>query len=315
MRGGDGERDEGASGTGDAPEEPFQAEATAEYTPQQAEELQRVLQRAHRHGEELDWDGMAEHLRGALEDFPGDPFVLCWLGVAERELGLEGVAYERFKQCLAAGPEDPHVLATAGNAVAAFDDPAAEPALRTAAMLAPTLPLTRWMYGAYLSREGFPERAIEELEAARELDPDDPVITYELGVAQSLAGDRSAAVDSVYRATELDPEDGWSRVVLGLLLLEDERLEEATAELAAGARHRPQDVEAQLLASLAAAAYGLEDLAWEMLERARQLAEGVDQVQAQVVEDRITSGSDAAVRLLRSQLAPSALRDRLMTRP
>lgn len=314
MRDGPDEANGGPPGTPDA-DGPFPADATEEYTPGQAEELERALQRAHRHGEELDWEGMAEHLRGTLEDFPGDPFVLCWLGVAERELGLEGIAYERFKQCLAAGPEDPHVLATAGTAVAAFDDPDAEPALRTAAMIAPRLPLARWMYGAYLSREGLPERALEELEAARELDPDDPVIHYELGVAQALAGDRVAAVDSIYRATELNPDDGWNRVILGLLLLEDDRLEEATAELAAGARERPEDVEAQLLASLSAGAYGLIDLAWEMLERARQLAEGVDQVLAQTVEERITSEGDAPLRFLRTQLAPSALRDRLMTRP
>ena len=70
------------------------------------------------------------------------------------ELGLDGMAYERFKRALALDPADPYVLATAGNGIAAFDDPDAERALRAAAVTAPQLPLARMMYGAYLSREG-----------------------------------------------------------------------------------------------------------------------------------------------------------------
>jgi tetratricopeptide (TPR) repeat protein len=303
----------------DAPDAAFGREpregAEASYGPDEAARLEAVLERAGRLGDEGDFEGMAEHLRQALEDFPGDPFVLCWLGVAERELGMNGIAYERFKRCLAAQPTDPHVLATAGNAVAAFDDPDAEPALRAAAVMAPDLPLARWMYGAYLSREGYPDKALEELHAARELDPSDPIIAFELGVAHALAGDRPAAVDAVFRAAELDREDGWTLVVLGLLLLEQDRPEEALAELSAGARLRPEDVEAQLLASLAASVSGRDDLAWEMLERGRQRAEGGDREVAEEVDLRITEGPDAALELLRTRLAPAALRERLMTRP
>lgn len=287
-----------------------------EYAPQQAAELERVLETAHRLGDEGDFQGMAEHLRSALEDFPGDPFVLCWLGVAERELGLEGVAYERFKQCLAAQPRDPHVLATAGNAVAAFDDPDAEPALRTAAMLAPDLALARWMYGAYLTREGFIEEGLKELQAARDLEPENPEITYELGVALALRGNHEGAADEFFRATELVPDDdGWTRVVLGLALVEEDRLDEALTDLTEGARARPHDVEAQLLASLAAAVAGLDDLAWEMLERARQGGGGADLVLAQEVEERLDQGPEAARTFLTKELAPDAYRTRLRERP
>jgi tetratricopeptide (TPR) repeat protein len=275
-------------------------------------EVEQLLEAAHRRAEDDDWQGMADLLRDALEKHPGDPFVLCWLGVAERELGLDGVAYERFKACLAAGPRDAQVLATAGGGVAAFDDPDAEPALRTAAMLAPDLAFARWMYGAYLSREGFLDDALRELQAARALDPDDPVVSYELGVALALAGNHDGAVDELYRAVELDPEDGWTRVVLGLALLEEDRAEEAIAELIAGARTRPEDAEAQLLASLAAAGHD-DDLAWEMLERARLI--GADDALAQNVEERLDEGPDDAHAFLRGELAPTAFRDRLAQRP
>lgn len=282
-----------------------------------AGDLEAVLDRAHRLGDEGDFQAMAEHLRGALEDLPGDPFVLCWLGVAERELGMTGVAYERFKQCLAAQPSDPYVLATAGNAVAAFDDPDAEAALRAAAVMAPELPLARWFYGAYLTREGFVEDGLKELQAARNLDPENAEVTYELGVALALQGNHEGAADEFFRATEIPGEvdEGWTRVVLGLALVEEDRLEEALADLAAGARSRPTDVEAQLLAALAAKSEGHDDLGWEMLERARQTGNEADQVLAAEVEERLDQGPEAAADFLCKELAPTAYRARLRERP
>jgi tetratricopeptide (TPR) repeat protein len=277
-----------------------------ETTTVSAGDLETTLEWAHRLGDEGDFQGMAEHLRASLEVFPGNPTVLCWLGVAERELGLDGVAYERFRACLEAGPEDPHILATAGNGVAAFDDPAAEPALRTAAMLAPGLALTRWFYGAYLAREGFLDRALDELREARSLEPENAAIAYELGVALALDGDHGGAVDEFFQATELETDYGWARVVLGLALIESGRVEEAAVELVAGARLRPDDPEAQLVASLAAAERGWDDVAWEMLERGRMGGEGTDILLADEVEERLERGSDEARAFLTGDLAPAA---------
>jgi tetratricopeptide (TPR) repeat protein len=271
-----------------------------------------TLEAAQRRAEDGDWQAAVTLLRDALQDHPDDPFVLCWLGVAERELGLEGAAYERFKACLAAGPRDAQVLATAGAGLAAFDDAEAEPALRTAAMLAPELAFARWMYGAYLSREGLLDDALRELQAARSLEPDEAVISYELGVALALSGNQDGAVDELYRAVELDPQDGWTRVVLGLALLEEDRAEEALAELVAGARALPEDAEAQLLASLAAAGHD-QTLPWEMLERAR--LSGADDVLAEEVQERLEEGAEAARAFLTGELAPPAFRERLAQRP
>jgi tetratricopeptide (TPR) repeat protein len=288
---------EGGAAGGDGPVRPAPA-------------VEALLEQAHRLGDEGDWEGMARLLAEALGSHPEDPFVLCWLGVAERELGLEGLAYDHFKACLSANPRDPHVLATAGAGVAAFDDPDAEPALRTAAMLAPELPMARWHYGAYLSREGFVEQALEELQAARALDPSEPAVSYELGVALALAGNVDGAVDELYRASELDPGDAWTRVVLGLALLEADRLDDALPELVAGARGRPEDDEAQLLA---AGAEGDEELAWEMLERGR-LVHGAGGLH-EAVEERLDAGRGAARSFLLAEFSPAAWRQRLGRRP
>jgi predicted Zn-dependent protease len=283
--------------------------------PARAAELEELLAEAHRHGDEGDFAGMAGVLREGLERLPGDPFVLCWLGVAERELGLDGIAYERFKQCLAADPEDPFLLATAGTALASFDDPEAETALRAAALLGPDVALARWMYGAYLTREGMVEQGVRELEAARELEPEDPVVAYELGVGRILGGELERGIEALAHAVELDAEDGWVRIVHGLALAEAERGDEAAVELEAGARLRDDDPEAQLLAALASCAAGAEQTAWEMLERARLVAGGADRVLAEGVEERLVEGPESAAGFLRREIGASAFRERLHTRP
>lgn len=278
-------------------------------------EFDDLLRQALDRGEEGDWETMAQELSAALEDAPDNPALLCWLGVAERELGLEGSAYERFRGALAGGPQDPYLLATIGTGLARFDDPEAEGALRSAALMAPDLPLTRWMYGAYLSREGLLPEALKELTAAADLAPDDPVVSYELGVALALNGEMEKALDAFFRTQELDPGDGWAQVVMGLVEAELGRLEEAARDLSEGARGRPEDVEAQLLAALAAEAAGWEDLAFEMLERGRQGALEGDLSLLERVEGRLLEGEDPSADLLDQEVLPGALRERLMTRP
>lgn len=277
-------------------------------------EQSEALEQALLLGDEGDWAGMAELLREEIDDDPTAE-ALCWLGVAERELGLTGIAYERFKQALSLDPRDPVVLATAGAALAHFDDPEAEVALRAAALLGRELPLARWMYGAYLTREGMLSEARGELDAALELAPDDPVVRYESAVWSLVSGHLADGISGLARAVEMDPDDGWARVVLGLALAADDRLDEAFVELEAGARLREDDVEAQWLAALAATTQGADDLAFEMLERARLRAEGTDLLTVNEVEERMHDSPDAARRLLQTTLAPSALRERLAHRP
>jgi Flp pilus assembly protein TadD len=278
-------------------------------------ELEPLLEQVLSMGDEGDWPGAADLLLEHLEEFAEEPAMHCWLGVAEREMGLEGVAYERFKQALALGPTDPYVLATAGNGVAAFDDPSAEQALRTAAITAPDIPMTRMLYGAYLSREGLFEESRAELAAALRLAEDDPQVRYELGVLFALQDRFEEAADALGGAVRLDPEDGWTRGVFGLVLVEADRLEEAAGELTEAARIDAEDVDIQLAAALASAAIGREGIAYEMLERARMHAGEGDQEVVSAVEDRLDSDHQAARILLTEDVAPSFLRARLNERP
>jgi tetratricopeptide (TPR) repeat protein len=278
-------------------------------------DLQHLLDRALTLADEGEWAAVADLLREHVGEFEEEPAVHCWLGVAERELGLEGVAYERFRRALALNPEDPYILATAGNGVAAFDDPDAEQALRTAALVAPDVAVARLLYGAYLTREGFVTEGMAELDAARRLDPDDAQIAYEQGAARFLAGDVEGAVDAVGEAVRLDPDDGWPRVVLGLMLVEAGRLEEAVTDLLEGAHLRGDDLEAQLVAALASCAAGADGPAWEMLERGRLHAEHEDAALVADVEERLDDGVEAARALLVDEMVPEMLTRRLRVRP
>lgn len=273
--------------------------------------VEEVLRSALALGEEGRWDEMVALLSETLEREPDDPYLLCWLGIAERELGHDSSAYENFRRCLAQDPVDPHLLALAGSGLAAFDDPDAETALRAAALAGPDVPMARLQYGAYLAREGLLDEALEHLRAALELSPEDPVVHTELAAALAFKGEPSSAVTELEEALELAPDDSWSRVLLGLLHVELNSFEEAAEALIHAAEERDDDAEAQMLAALAAAAVGWEEPAHAALTRAGYVAAGADAELLEEVEDRLLGGADTARTMLHDTLAPSILRERL----
>ena len=274
-------------------------------------DIEAYLKQALELGEEGRWDEMARLLGDALEEAEDDPYILCWLGVAEGELGNDGAAYEAFRRCVDQDPSDPHVLALAGSGLAQFDDPDAETALRAAALSAPELPLARLNYGAFLARSGMHDEALEQLAAARDLTPDDPVVRAELGAAHVLRGEPEDGLPELEQALALAPEDSWTRVLYGLVLLEADRQEEGAEELVRAAQEREYDAEATILGALASAAQGWDDAAEELLARAEFVARGADLKMIEEAESAIRSGADAAERWLRTTLGPSALRERL----
>ena len=274
-------------------------------------DVEAYLKEALELGEEGRWDEMARLLADALEEAEDDPYILCWLGVAEGELGNDGAAYEAFRRCVDQDPSDPHVLALAGSGLAQFDDPDAETALRAAALSAPDLPLARLNYGAFLARSGMHDEALEQLEAARDLTPDDPVVRAELGAAHVLGGEPEDGLPELEQALALAPGDSWTRVLYGLVLVEAGRQEEGAEELVRAAQEREYDAEATILGALASAAQGWDDAAEELLARAEFVAQGADIKMIEEAESAIRSGPEAADRWLRTTLGPSALRERL----
>jgi protein O-GlcNAc transferase len=274
-------------------------------------DVEATLHEALALGDEGRWQEMAEVLVSALRDEPDDPYLLGWLGVAERELGNDGAAYDYFKRCLAAEPVDPMLLALAGAGLAAFDDPEAESTLRAAALTGPELALTRLHYGAYLAREGMFGEAIEQLQTAVRIEPADPVVHGELGIAYALKGDHTAAIDAMEHALGLAEDDSWTRLLLGLVYAELGRAEEAAEALLRAAAERPDDAEAQLLAALAAGAVGWDEAAEDALARGEYAEEGRDPTLQEEVGERLAHGPTAAASFLRETFGPSVLHERL----
>ena len=273
--------------------------------------IEEVLREALQLGEQGRWEEMAELLGEALEDADDDPYLLCWMGVAEGELGNDGASYEAFRRCVDEDPSDPHILALAGAGLAQFDDPDAETALRAAALSAPDLPLARLNYGAYLARAGMHEEALEQLRAARDLTPDDPVIRAELGAAHVLSDEHREGLSEFEEALALAPEDSWTRVLYGLVLLEAGEGEQGAEELVRAAQEREHDAEAIILGALASSAQGWDDAAEDLLARAEFVAQGADLKMIEEAEAAIHGEGSAAERMLRTALGPRALRERL----
>ena len=274
-------------------------------------DVEATLQEAIALGDEGRWEEMAALLATALRDSPDDPYVLCWLGVAEQEVGNEGAAYDYFRRALAEEPTDPQLLAVIGGGLAQFDDPEAERALRTAAVSAPAVAIAQLQYGAYLAREGLFAEALEHLRAAVQLEPDDPVAHGELGTALALKGDMAGAAPEMERALELAPDDAWTRLLLGLVYVELHDDETAAELLVQAAEEREDDPEAQILGALAAAAQGWGDAAERILARATYSVQGSDVELLHEAEDRVGDGPEAAMEMLRENLGPSVLHERL----
>jgi len=275
-------------------------------------DVEAVLAEAFGLGDEGRWQEMANLLaRAVREHEEPDPYLLCWWGVAERELGNESAAYDAFRRCLAADPADPQLLALAGSGLAAFHDPEAEGALRAAALTAPDSAFTRLQYGSYLAREGLYQEAIEHLQAAARLEPDDPAARSELGIAHALHGAHAAAARAMEETLELAPDDSWTRVLLGLVYAELEDLELAAEALVQAAGERPDDGEAQLLAALAAGTVGWESAAQDILARAEYAREVPDPESIAEVEEALEEGAEEARELLMDTFGPAALHERL----
>jgi len=276
-------------------------------------DVEDVLGQAQQLGDEGRWDEVADLLAHAVhQQEEPDPALLCYLGMAERELGHNDAAYEAFKRCLAAEPVDPHLLAIAGSGLAAFDDPDAEPALRAAALGAPDVAFTRLSYGAYLAREGLYREAREHLEAAVRLEPENPAAHSELGTALALRKDWRAAAAAMERTLELAPDDSWTRLLLGLVYCELDDPELAAETLIQAADERPDDGEAQVLAALAAGAVGWDAAAQDVLARAEYAHEPPAPDTVTDAEEVLAEGPDEAAELLLDTFGPAALHDRLI---
>lgn len=274
-------------------------------------ELDELLVEAARLVDDGDEEGALEILLGAERDHPSSATLLCMVGVVASSLGAEGMAADYFRRCLAEEPTDPELLVRAGSGLAGSGDPAAEPALRLAALTAPDFAPARLHYGSWLVRGGLLEQGLEELAAARALDPQDIEVRREAAIANFLAGREADARREMEAVVEMDSEDSEARLLLGLFLLLADEPARAAEELYPAIEGLEEDGEAQLVLALTFALEGWIDEAWLALSRAEAAPEPVTSEAAREVEEALEDGDEAVRDLLLLELAPALLRARV----
>jgi len=96
-------------------------------------------------------------------------------------------------------------------------------------------------FSAFLSNMGRHEKAITEAMRAAELDPLSPIISLNLAQAFYFARRYEEAKGALQRTFEVSPDFFYARHLLGVVDLQDHKLEESIKELQAAARLSPKD--------------------------------------------------------------------------
>lgn len=278
---------------------------------ERSDELQAALLEATRLSDEGQDMEALEVVLAAEKGREEDPTLLCMIGALAAQLGSEGMAVDYFTRCVDQAPTDVEVLIVAGAGLAAVGDPAAEPALRLAALTAPANPAARSNYGTFLVRNGLVEQGIEELEQARTLDPDDADIRRSLGVAYLLQGRAAESLDELESAVEADSDNPDGRLLWGLALLTSGDLSHAAEALYPLGEAIPQDGIVQLILALTFRLEGWEEEAWVAFGRAGEADPPIDAASLREVEDAIADEDNAAREILFDELAPMTLRERM----
>lgn len=94
--------------------------------------------------------------------------------------------------------------------------------------------------GRVLLDQGQPEQAFRRIERAVALDSGSAEVQRMRGRVQNALGRRDAAEVSYRLALSIDPNDSWSMNNLGLLLIDEDRYEEALQPLALAVQLRPE---------------------------------------------------------------------------
>ncbi len=275
------------------------------------DEIDDRLLEASRLAEDGDESAALELLLSLEPSHAENATLMCMIGVVAGHNGADGMAGDYFRRCLALEPIDPELLLRAGAGLAALDDPEAEAALRSAALLAPDRAEARMHYGAYLVRAGMVETGLIELDAARALDPDSAETRRALGIARLLTSRVPEALDELEEAVSLDAEDPELRFLYGLALIQDRDIARAAEEMYPLGESLATSGEVQAILSLLFAAAGWEEEAWVAFSRAEEAAEQLDQAVLSEIEDALAGDEEALRALLEDELAATALRERL----
>jgi tetratricopeptide (TPR) repeat protein len=219
-------------------------------------------------------DAARTELARALELAPESPMAHRRMGQVLLSLGDARAAAVHLERAVALRPEDLAAHTALAQALARLGEGERARVVRERAFgLEPAAGLEDPVYAEYVFlrdrsssgafaravaaiRQGFHERAVEDLEIVLEVRPDDPSVHYWMGLACGRSGDLDRALEHLTRSVTLDPALAPAHVERGRQLLARGRPAEAVEAFERAARLRPLNAEARRALDLARAAVG-----------------------------------------------------------
>lgn len=179
--------------------------------------------------------GAEAEARSLALDHGGHPGLARLAGYFHQQDGDLAAAADAYRIALAAAPQDWESWNNLGNSLAALGDgdgaiPAFENAINRAPF--PGLPELFLNLSQALGAVEQRDARLRNAEEAAKRFPDHQAVRIELGLAQAAAGRRDLAEQSLRVAAAAEDHFGEARLELGLLLENDNRLDELDAHIA-----------------------------------------------------------------------------------
>jgi tetratricopeptide (TPR) repeat protein len=233
--------------------------------------LNNLLAQAQAAMDRKDYEAAVQAYQEYLSKKPDDATVHYDLGYAYTAEQKATEAKTEYEKAISLDPKMAAAYQNLGLTLLATDPPASVAPLQKAAELLPGDARTKWLLGTALEKNGKLELAIDQFEAARKLDDKDPGIRTSLGHALLSAG-RMSEAESIYREALSSPPEGaalgQAHIGLAQALIAQKKIEEATTELAAYLKSRPDDANVRMELATELAELGKNDEALAELDRA-----------------------------------------------
>lgn len=221
-----------------------------------------------------EWELGQAAFEAAVEADAEHPEAWAWLGEAKQHTSASETGLEELDQAVALDPRSPSIRGLRGlhfQRIGNFRQALIE--FETAAALEPENPAWLISAGEAHSKTGDLIRALQAYQTATTLAPEDAGYWRLLAIfcAQNNVNVRDVGIPAAQKAVVLAPEDPDSLDVLGWLLFNDARYEEAGSMLSRALDLDPNHASAHLHSGLLYLQTGDRALAYDYLLRARDL--------------------------------------------
>ena len=218
------------------------------------------------------------------------------LGFVYNRLSREAESIHAYRQSVAAKPDVFESNLNLGLMLARSNSPEAEPFLRAAAKLKPTVHVEEgqaraWLSLGHLLENTKPDEALDAYQKAATLTPKDPEPHLSAGLLRERRKDFAGAEAEYKQVRALDPRSSEAVIGLTNIYMKSGRIAEAEPLLRQLATDRPDDAGLHLQLGRALAAQGKKDEAIPEIQTALKLSPNDTEAQRDLADLQTQSGS------------------------